>query len=168
MIERYGAQVHAFDPTPSSIDMLAKVHLPDRFYFYPWAITAQDGTLKFYPRVRKDGSLSKVMYTMIAEAANIKKAIEVPAFSLSSVTTKLGHTHIDLMKMDIEGAEYEVLEGLIASPIKPQQLLVEFHHRFPNISLDSTADMIKHLRQVGYKIFAVSETGREVSFIRID
>ena len=148
--------------------MLAKANLPDRFHFYPWAITAQDGTLKFYPRVRKDGSLSEVMYTMIAEDANIKNAIEVPAFSLSSVTTKLGHTHIDLMKMDIEGAEYEVLEGLIASPIKPQQLLVEFHHRFPNISLDSTADMIKHLRQVGYKIFAVSETGREVSFIRID
>ncbi|MCH7880828.1 MAG: hypothetical protein IIB69_04465, partial [Proteobacteria bacterium] len=56
---------------------------------------------------------------------------------------------------------------LLASPIKPSQLLVEFHHRFPGISLDSTADMVKRLRQTGYKIFAVSETGREVSFLRV-
>jgi hypothetical protein len=42
------------------------------------------------------------------------------------------------MKMDIEGAEYEVLDGLLSSPIKPTQLLVEFHHRFPGIGLEKT------------------------------
>lgn len=72
--------------------------------------------------------------------------IEVPAFGLSSVTTKLGHSNIDLLKMDIKGAEYEVLEGLLASPVKPKQLLVEFHHRFPTIGLEKTADMISRLK----------------------
>ena len=38
------------------------------------------------------------------------------------------------MKMDIDGAWYEVLDDLPASPIKPTQLLVEFHHRFPGIA----------------------------------
>jgi len=66
---------------------------------------------------------------------------------------------------DIEGAEYEVLEGLLASPIKPGQLLAEFHHRFPAIGLEKTADMIRLLRKAGYKIFAVSDIGREVSFL---
>jgi hypothetical protein len=69
--------------------------------------------------------------------------------------------------MDIEGAEYEVLDGLLASPIKPTQLLVEFHHRFAGIGLDKTADVIKRLRDDGYKIFAISEIGREVSFLRV-
>jgi hypothetical protein len=67
----------------------------------------------------------------------------------------------------IEGAEYEVLDGLLASPIKPTQLLVESHHRFSGIGLDKTADMIERLRDDGYKIFAVSEAGREVSFLRL-
>jgi len=165
IIEGFGAEVHAFDPTPSSIEMLSTADLPTRFHFHPWAITAEDGTLKFYPRVKKDGSQSTVMFTMIAEDASSENAIEVPAYCLSSVASRLGHSRIDLLKMDIEGAEYEVLEGLLASSIKPGQLLVEFHHRFPAIGLEKTADMISLLRKVGYKIFAVSDTGREVSFL---
>lgn len=165
IIEGFGAEVHAFDPTPSSIEMFSTANLPNRFHFHPWAITAKDGTLKFYPRVKKDGSQSTVMFTMIATDASSENAIEVPAYCLSSVASRLGHSRIDLLKMDIEGAEYEVLEGLLASSIKPSQLLVEFHHRFPAIGLEKTADMIGLLRKSGYKIFAVSDTGREVSFL---
>lgn len=168
IIEHFGAEVNAFDPTPSTIEMLSTADLPNQFHFHPWAITAEDRTLKFYPRVRKNGTNSTVMYTMVAEDANKEDAIQVPAFCLSSVTTKLGHTNIDLLKMDIEGAEYEVLEGLLASPIKPNQLLVEFHHRFPNIGLEKTADMIRRLKKAGYKIFAISDTGREVSFLQVN
>ena len=167
IIEKYGVEVHAFDPTPSSIDMLEGRDLPDSFAFHPWAVTAEDGSLTFYPRLKKDGTKSNVMYTMIAEEETRVDAIEVPAYSLATISEKLGHRQIDLMKMDIEGAEYEVLDGLLASPIKPTQLLVEFHHRFPGIGLARTADVIERLRAAGYKIFAISEIGREVSFLRL-
>ena len=167
LIEKYGVRVHAFDPTPSSIDMLDGRDLPQQFEFHPWAVTAADGSLTFYPRLKKDGTKSEVMYTMIAEDETREDAIEVPAYSLSTISEKLGHQQIDLMKMDIEGAEYEVLDGLLASPIKPTQLLVEFHHRFPGIGLEKTADVIERLRDAGYKVFAISEIGREVSFLRL-
>ena len=167
VIEKYGVKVHAFDPTPSSIDMLDGRDLPQQFEFHPWAVTATDGSLTFYPRLKKDGTKSDVMYTMIVEEETIDDAIEVAAYSLSTISEKLGHQKIDLMKMDIEGAEYEVLDGLLASPIKPTQLLVEFHHRFPGIGLAKTADVIQRLRTAGYRIFAVSEIGREVSFLRL-
>jgi FkbM family methyltransferase len=168
IIDRFRVELHAFDPTPSSIHMLKTADLPEQFHFHPWAITAEDGTLRFYPRVRRDGSKSDVMFTMIAEDGSVNDGIDVPAFCLSSVTNKLGHDHVDLLKMDIEGAEYEVLEGLLASQIKPRQLLVEFHHRFAAIGLQKTAGMVTRLRDAGYKIFAVSETGREVSFLLAD
>ena len=167
LIEKYGVQVHAFDPTPSSIDMLDGRSLPQQFEFHPWAVTAADGSLTFYPRLWKDGTKSDVMYTMIAEDETRDDAIEVPAYSLATISGKLGHQQIDLMKMDIEGAEYEVLEGLLTSPVKPTQLLVEFHHRFSGIGLEKTADVIERLRAAGYKIFAISEIGREVSFLRL-
>lgn len=167
LIEKYGVQVHAFDPTPSSIDMLDGRDLPQRFVFHPWAVMATDGSLTFYPRLKKDGSKSGVMYTMIAEKETIDDAIEVPAYSLATISDKLDHQQVDLMKMDIEGAEYEVLDGLLASPVKPTQLLVEFHHRFPGIGLEKTADVIERLRAAGYRVFAISEIGREVSFLRL-
>ncbi len=167
VIEKYGVQVHAFDPTPSSIDMLDATDLPQQFAFHPWAVSASDGGLSLYPHLRKDGTKSDIMYTMIAEEETVDDAIEVPAYSLSTISEKLGHERSDLMKMDIEGAEYEVLDGLLSSSIKPTQLLVEFHHRFPGIGLEKTADIIERLRGAGYKIFAISEIGREVSFLRL-
>lgn len=167
IIRDYGVTVHAFDPTPNSVHMLDGCELPDRFTFHPWAVTAEDGSLKFYPRLKKDGSKSDVMFTMVAEEATRDDAIEVPAFSLASIVDKLGHARIDLLKMDIEGAEYEVLDALLEAPVKPTQLLVEFHHRFPGIGLAKTADIIRRLREDGYRIIAVSEVGREVSFLRV-
>jgi len=71
--------------------MLSSKDLPNQFHFYPWAITAEDGALNFYPRVRKDGSKSTVMFTMIAEDYNVEDAIEVPAFCLSSVAEAWAH-----------------------------------------------------------------------------
>ena len=166
IIEQYGVEVFAFDPTPNSVDMLDASTLPDRFHFKPWAVTAEDGTLRFYPRLKKDGTKSDVMFTMIPEEETRNDVIEVPAYSLASISRMLDHDRIDLLKMDIEGAEYEVLEGLLDSPVLPQQLLVEFHHRFVENGLQRTYDIIDRLRAAGYRIFAISEIGREISFFR--
>lgn len=166
IIEKYGVEVFAFDPTPNSVDLLEGTNLPQRFHFKPWAVTAADGSLKFYPRLKKDGRKSDVMFTMIPEDATKNDAIDVPAYCLTSIVEKLNHARIDLLKMDIEGAEYEVLDGLLDSPVKPRQLLVEFHHRFVEDGLEKTYDLISRLQSAGYRIFAISEVGREISFLR--
>ena len=165
LIRRFNLRVDAFDPTPSTVEWLAARDMPTGFHFHPWAVTGEDGVLKMYPRVRKDGSKSTVMYTMVADDASRDGAIVVPAFCLASILAELGQHRVDLLKMDIEGAEYDVLDNLPGSTVKPLQLLVEFHHRFAAVGLEKTEEMIAMLRGCGYRIFAVSETGREVSFI---
>jgi FkbM family methyltransferase len=166
LIRRFNLCVDAFDPTPSTVEWLDARSLPENFHFHPWAVAAADGVLKLYPRIRKDGSKSTVMYSLMPGDGLRDDAVLVPAYSLSSILTELGHQRIDLLKMDIEGAEYEVLDKLLESPVQPVQLLVEFHHRFPGIGLGKTAGVITRLRGRGYRIFAVSETGREISFMR--
>lgn len=168
VIEKFNARVYAFDPTPSTLEWIKHQDMPDNFIFNPWAISQQDGTLKFYPRAVRGGKGSDVMYTLIPEAGLTGEAIEVPAWSLQSIMKKLGHESIDLMKVDIEGAEYEVLESMLDSGIYPHQLLVEFHHRFPGIGLKKTRQITKRLKQAGYCVSAVTYTGREISFIRSD
>ena len=166
LIRRFKLRVDAFDPTPSTVEWLAAREMPQDFHFHPWAVTARDGVLRLYPRIRKDGSKSTVMYSLVPGEAAQDDAIQVPSFCLTSIVAALGHRRIDVLKMDIEGAEYEVLDNLLQNGVKPVQLLVEFHHRFANIGLARTAAMIARLRGRGYRVFAVSETGREVSFMR--
>jgi FkbM family methyltransferase len=167
LIRRFDLRVDAFDPTPSTIEWLAERDMPAGFHFHPWAVTAEDGVVEMYPRVKRDGSKSRVMYTMVADGASPDDAIVVPALCVTSILARLGHKRIDLLKMDIEGAEYDVLDNLLQATVKPVQLLVEFHHRFAGIGLARTVEMIARLRDSGYRIFAVSETGREISFMRV-
>lgn len=166
LIGEFGLQVHAFDPTPSTGEWLLAHPQPPNFHYHPWAVTAADGTLTLYPRIRKNGSRSAVMYTMVADGVSRNDGIDVPALSLASIASTLGHARLDLLKMDIEGAEYGVLDTLPDLAVQPQQLLVEFHHRFAGIGPARTVDAVEALRRLGYRLFAISDTGRELSFLR--
>lgn len=78
---------------------------------------------------------------------------------------ELGHTHIDIIKMDIEGAEYDVIKDIHNSDIRPKQILVEFHHRFPGVGIKKTKEAIDSLRSIGYKMFSISDTNEEFCFV---
>lgn len=165
MIEQFGCEIHAFDPTPSTAQWLLAQSLPSGFHFHPWAISGHDGMLTLYPRVKKDGTMSEVMFTQVPEPPSRGHGIEVPVLTITSAMNWLGHSHIDLLKMDIEGAEYEALNSL-PTPL-PDQLLIEFHHRFSGIGVQKTEHAINRLRMVGYHVMSVSESGREVSFRKL-
>lgn len=60
------------------------------------------------------------------------ETIEAPVSTLDGLMAKLHHRHIDILKMSVEGAEYDVLEDLVARDRLPfTQLLVEWHWRSP-------------------------------------
>jgi FkbM family methyltransferase len=166
VIDRCQSRVFAFDPTPTSKSFVDREDRPKQFHFQPWAAAGEDGSLSLFPRVRNDGSLSTDMFTLIAEEASRESAIVVPAYTVDTLARKLGHARIDLLKMDIEGAEFEVLDALIAGQLRPKQLLIEFHHRFIDNGLARTSGIVERLRAEDYKLYSVcAETGREVSFL---
>jgi FkbM family methyltransferase len=167
LIESLGVAVHAFDPTPHAMKWIETQDLPSRFHFHPWAAAAKDGKLFLYPRIKGDGSKSSIMYTIMEEGQTEAAGVEVPAFTLASMMEKLGHESIDLLKMDIEGAEYGVIDTLLASSVRPAQLLIEFHHRFKEIDMQQTVDAIQSLRTAGYGLTDIAPTGREFSFVKL-
>ena len=48
LIRRLGCEVHAFDPTPLSIEWVARQGTPPRFHFHPFGIAGHDGTARFH------------------------------------------------------------------------------------------------------------------------
>ncbi len=165
LINDFGLTVHAFDPTPFAEEWVKRQTLPDRFVFHPWAAAGEDGRLRLYRRVNTRGKASQVMWTAGSAAGDAEDYIDAPAYTIQTMMQKLGHEKVDMLKIDVEGAEYLILEGLRPGTSLPTQLLVEYHHRFPGVGKQRTADSIHKLRQLGYRIFGISETGREVCFV---
>lgn len=165
IIENKKVQLFAFDPTPYSVKWINSQKLPDRFHFFPWAASGKDGKFFLYPRIDKNGKKSEVMYTFHTQDENRNDGVIVDAFTVESMMEKLEHTKIDLLKIDIEGAEYALLDTLLNSPLRPKQLLVEFHHRFKGIGKQKTINIVHRLKKEGYLITYISITGRELSFV---
>jgi FkbM family methyltransferase len=165
LVRQYGAAVHTFDPTPLSNEWLRSRQLPPGFQHHPWAVTAADGEVWLEQRrAHQPGSVP--MLSVVPSGRAGAEALAVPGYRLASIASRLGSAVPDLLRMDIEGAEYAVIDDMLASAFLPRQLLVEFHHRFPQIGLDATRRAIAGLRGAGYRIAAVSDTGREVTFLR--
>jgi FkbM family methyltransferase len=163
LIEEFDAEVHGFDPTPSVDAWLRTANAPPSFRFYPWAIAAIDETRWLYPRRRRNGAAVHGMYTCVREASVDTDGLSAVSKCLNTIMVELGHAKIDVLKMDIEGAEYEVLTDLIERRIRPSQILVEFHHRFDGIGKDHTLQVMNRLARAGYQIAFVSSSGREVT-----
>ena len=165
LIDTCHVEVFSFDPTPNSAAWLRGQQLPTQFHYYPWAIAEQDGSLYIYPRIRHDGSQSSTMFSIVAEAQDRDDGLEVPARNITGILSELGHNHVDVLKMDIEGAEYGALRHLLASTLRPTQILIEFHHRFPGVGVAATVQAVTELRDAGYGLASISSSGREFTFI---
>ncbi len=166
LIQHHGVTVHAFDPTPYAVEWMQQTGAQANFNFHQWAVAAIDGEITMQPRGRTAGQQPAVMWSAVeADAANGGQ-IQVPAYSIATIMQKLEHERIDLLKIDIEGLEYEVIESIGSLAHKPDQLLVEFHHRFKHIGTAATRAALARLKDMGYEVFSVSRTGREVSFIQ--
>jgi FkbM family methyltransferase len=163
MIEKFRVVVHAFDPTPRSINWIKKQNLPGHFKVHEYGISNYDGTANFYPPKNPD----HISHSIMVRPETRSQAITVHVYQLSTIIKMLGNEEIDVLKMDIEGAEYAVIKNIIENKIAIKQLCVEFHHFFDNINFDQTEGAIRLLNENGYQIFDVSPRGCEISFINI-
>jgi FkbM family methyltransferase len=106
--------------------------------------------LKFY----KQTNPTYVSQTLIPEMFG-QEYTSVPVVRLSTLLEQhgLNGRPIALLKMDIEGAEIEVLESLIEDKIYPQTLCVEFDYLLKGKDKTKrTEAIIDRLCSVGYKI----------------
>ena len=162
LIERFGVNVEAFDPTPKVQKWIASQSLPPEFHFHPEGIARHDGEEAFYLPPREDW----VSHSIIPARQYGNQSVRLPVLRLSTAMKRLGHTHIDILKMDIEGAEYAVIEDIVSSEIPVNQLLVEFHHRLSSVGTKKTGQALALLDQYGMKICYVCPRKEVFTFVR--
>jgi hypothetical protein len=101
----------------------------------------------------------------MVRTSGLGQAIDAPVRRFRSLAAMLGHSSVDVLKMDIEGAEYEVLTDVLGSGIPVGQILVEFHHRWREVGPVRTRQAIAALEAAGYVVVAVSSAGTEYTFV---
>lgn len=160
LIERTSCQVFGFDPTPRSIAWVRSQVLPAGFHVRQLGVAGYDGQASFAP----PRDPSHISHSLSAPAAAVGVGrVEFEVRRLSTLMSELGHTQIDLLKMDVEGAEYDVIDDLLRQRAFPKQLLVEFHHGMHGIPVSKTEACLRGLRKAGYRVFDAQPTGREFS-----
>jgi FkbM family methyltransferase len=156
-----GAPVYAFDPTPKSIKWAAKNSF-SKFNFYPYGIGTKNSHSKlFLPKVKNHVSGSIVKTKNVSE-----EFIKVELKTLNTIMKDLNHNKIDVLKLDIEGLEYEIIPYILKRRLKVDQILVEFHDRFIDNGDSLRKEIFEMLRKSNYILFAMSDSGEEFSFIK--
>lgn len=163
MIEQFGTEVHAFDPTPESIAWVARQKLPAKFHFHDYGIAAFDGTLNFYPP-KKPG---RMHFSQDRQKYNRPDQRPIPGrvLRLSTILKQLGHSHIDVLKLDVEGTEFDCIPDLLQSGIEIGQLLIEVHYHHPTRSFDEGVRLLRQIEAAGFACFDISSRGLEFGFV---
>lgn len=120
------------------------------FTFIARAVWSQDGSLElFAPRDPAHVSYSAV------NLQHTEEKIRVRSSTVSSILNELGVAQLALLKLDIEGAEYEVLRAMLAAGISPEQLLVEFDQVNQPLTPFFWVELLctlRALRRAGYRL----------------
>lgn len=147
LIDRLGAQVWAFDPTPSVVQWVAGQEFPTELTYSPVGVYDRDGVERFYA----PADSSHVSHS-IDNIQLTKSYFEGTVRRVATIMQTNGHQHLDLLKLNIEGAEGRVLYDVFTSGIRPKQLSVVFEQRE---SLRKLRNRVLDIISNGYEILHV-------------
>jgi FkbM family methyltransferase len=180
LVRRFGCRIRILDPTPRAVAHFEQLQealrdgrrFPinksdtefydiqpadlERITFLPVGIADDDTQLRFYlPKNPEHVSCST------ANLHNTQQYFTAQCYRLRTVMAQQGDARIDLLKMDIEGAEYAVIRDVVRSKILPRLLLIEFdevHSPKDDKAGDRISQHIELLRRAGMRCIAVEDS----------
>lgn len=149
LVERFGCTVITVDPTEESREHVASVDPEGRLRFVHAALWREGGELRMYAAA--DPSHRTLSSDDLQRSG---RAVTVPAVGLGDLADR-----IDLLKLDVEGAEYELLPQVPRVGVRV--LCVEMH---PSRGVRAGVRAFRALRAAGYELTA--RHGADFTFVR--
>lgn len=184
LAKQFKANVFVFDPTPNSkkhFDLIMcnskqgkkTFYFPKRFTDRFYDISKNDLDLITFNGVgiSKNDTESKVYFTKDKKMFSLQQdhlfselSVEkIPFKRLTTIMKEKGHKEIQLIKLDIEGEEYGVIDDMIRQNIRPKILLLEFH--IPKLNRQFRKS-VKQLVKYGYLLTFRRKS--DFSFVEIE
>ena len=162
VISEYGCFVIGLEANPYLFERLEAF---PRGKFANLAVNNLDSPVVF--NVSNNPEAGSVLEEM-AQSFGASVKVTVPGITLDSLFEKYSITHVDLLKVDIEGSEFDML--LTASEktlAKVAQITVEFHLKTgsADFSLKRVLSICQRLRRFGFRVLFMDRGFTDVLFL---
>jgi FkbM family methyltransferase len=125
--ERYNPCIHVFEPDRISFDELRKRHGNDpKMLCHSYGLAGSDRTATL-----RHSRMGSTIFE--SSPASGRATSEISLRDMRDVVNELGIAEIDLIKINIEGGEYELLERMIETglQLRCKRIRVQFHEWIP-------------------------------------
>lgn len=163
--------IYSFEPDPDSFDILS-VPVIDGVSYFNLALSDVDGTVSFYRNnISHTNSLFKVNLSS-RDSIGVTKAtaenntqyfdafneeIKVAAMRLDNFAKARSINQIDLLKIDVQGAECRVLAGGSETLKKTKVIVMEISFYDYYEHQTTFLDVEQILSPIGFRLFSISE-----------
>jgi FkbM family methyltransferase len=166
MSARYGGTYYLVEANPLLAEAL---RVEGRFPVWHCAVAETEGPLPFHIAHNDTGSSLLTLPRASVYNCVLRETVQVPTRRLESLLTDIRAPRIDLLKMDIEGAEVMVLRSLSRPILRAiGQITVEFHSD-PVFGFDlhrEVEEVIRSLQRQGFLCLDFSGRARlDVLFV---
>ncbi len=158
-------RVVSYEPSPATYPFLRRTALRsshrDRWQVVEQALGARVGELDFHVAGAGMGAFDGFHETGRAGVAT--RVLRVPVTTVDEEWRSLGKPRVSVMKVDVEGAELEVLEGA-AQCISTQapHILVEWNLANATAAGKTPGDLLRAADAIGYRVYAAPQITRVV------
>jgi FkbM family methyltransferase len=141
--QRYGCRCYAVEPNPPLFEVIPETQLVSK---HNLAITPSEARVPMYISANPEASS---IYPLDSEQSTA--TIEVAGVSLEGFIAANSIPRVDLLKVDIEGAEIAMFDATAdATLVAIGQITVEFHAWSKQIKLEDLNRVVKRLEQLGF------------------
>jgi FkbM family methyltransferase len=129
-------KVYVFEPFPELCDALSLTLAEDiqsgTAEVCNYAVANSVGFVDFFVDDKLDGSTFEISKVSDKFLKKVLKKISVPAITLDKFVSDHKINQVSMIKMDVEGAEYSVLEGAreVMKEFKPDLLVSAYHYPY--------------------------------------
>jgi FkbM family methyltransferase len=158
LLTRYSPTVRSFEPDE---DYVGRIEVSpedaERFSAYQVAIAPTDGPIRMQrTHIPGSRSLSPV------HLYDTEDYVEVPGRSLRSLMEEFGDESVELLKIDVEGGEYELVPTLDLAGIGVRVFCIQLHHTG---TVSDAKALLAGIRAQGFRLVNYDEAVR-LTFVR--
>jgi FkbM family methyltransferase len=148
-------RVYAFEADPANYRLLSEnieLNSYSNLHAFSQAVTDHSGQLSFF--LSPFGSDRNSLYA--ENTGGGAREVQVTAIALDEFIASVREAQIDLIKMDIEGAELAALEGMKETIKRTVRLIVEYS---PLSMREKPEQLLNKLSELGFRISVISNDG---------